>query len=147
MQAALHLLVVAVVVEGQELVQDVDASLRADREAGALRGLVEAVAEIDLPPGRQRRGRDPVLELADLRLALLVEGVGLADRLVDLDVDLAEMDDVGIVVRLSLFTSFVELGEAHVCAISSWIARNDPVHFLRGHRSVGCGLRKNVEAV
>ena len=52
-----------------------------------------------------------VLELADLRLALLVEGVGLADRFVDLDVDLAEMDDVGLVVGF-VVNVVVEVGEA-----------------------------------
>ena len=112
-QAALHFLVVAVVVEGQELVQDVDAGLRADREAGALRGLVEAVAEVDLPPGRQRRGRDPGLELADLRLAFLIEGVRFADRFVDLDVDLAEMDEVRSRLSVSSLDEIVELGKPH----------------------------------
>ena len=72
MEALIDLLGVPLVVELQEAGEDFPAGRLADREPGALLGLVEAVAEVEVVPA-----------------------VGGGDGLVHLDVEVTELLDVG----------------------------------------------------
>ena len=103
METLLDFLGVAFVVQLEETLEDFTAGGFADREANALFGLVEAVAEVEVVPA-----------------------VGGGDRLIHLDVEITELLDVG-----GGFVGVVEAVVSFGQTFATFLSNLRPLPFVR----------------